>query len=605
MWKFRELREGQPERSPHEAEFFNVGDLDPSASIVREVIQNSLDAKLPESDSIRVRFTFAMHSASEDSKYYAGLKDHLKSCGFELDDNSYKKIPLLIVEDFGTRGLDGQINRSEIKEETKSNFYDFWWREGISKKEGREAGRWGLGKTVFHIYSKLRSFWGLTIRYDDNRMLLFGKSLLKTHRINGKLYDYSAYFTTDDSYDPIEIKESLKDFQDYFNISRTDQPGLSLVIPMIVPDITVDGILRAVILHYFFPIIRRNLIVEIDTGSSLHKLDDSSLCKYALKQNWTETPWEDRSVEDLLTFIEDAVTMPADQMLALQKSDGMLKMREDLFADKLKLSQKLYSENKLLAIRVPVMIYPSDSSPVESFFDVLIQKDDKLSKPDEFYVRSGITISEIKILKHNIRALLSADDEYVSRFLGDSESPAHTDWKERTENFQHKYKDAKPTLRFIRSSLREIAKILDTPPPGRDINFLKDIFYMEEPVEKEKGKKTKKPDIPSTERKPSIFVINKLRAGFTITLNNVERSFPFKATIRVAYDVIRGNPFSKYSPFDFDFESDALSIDLSGGTVTQAMKNKLHIMVHEGFELKVKGFDEHRDIIVDVREVME
>ena len=172
MWKFRGLREGQPERSPHEAEFFNVGDLDPAASLVREIIQNSVDARLPDSDSIRVRFTFVEHSKSKNSKYYTGLEEHLKSCDFKLEDNAFEKFPVLIIEDFGTCGLDGQIQRSKIKEDTKSNFYNFWWREGISKKEGSDVGRWGLGKTVLHVCSQLRSFWGLTMRYRDRKSVV-------------------------------------------------------------------------------------------------------------------------------------------------------------------------------------------------------------------------------------------------------------------------------------------------------------------------------------------------------------------------------------------------------------------------------------------------
>ena len=87
MWVFRELTKGQPERAPHEAEFFNVGDLDPSASLVREVIQNSLDAKITEKDSISVRFTFDTIKNSEKNKFFVGLKEHLESCGFDLDNN--------------------------------------------------------------------------------------------------------------------------------------------------------------------------------------------------------------------------------------------------------------------------------------------------------------------------------------------------------------------------------------------------------------------------------------------------------------------------------------------------------------------------------------
>ena len=49
----------------------------------------------------------------------------------------------------------------------KNNFYNFWWYEGKSEKKGKERGRWGLGKTTFHVASKIRLFFGLTVRQDD------------------------------------------------------------------------------------------------------------------------------------------------------------------------------------------------------------------------------------------------------------------------------------------------------------------------------------------------------------------------------------------------------------------------------------------------------
>jgi len=92
-----------------------------------------------------------------------------------------------VLEDFNTTGLDGPYE----PDAKGGNFYNFWWREGISEKKGQRAGRWGLGKTTFHIVSKIRTLWGLTVR-DDGKILLMGKALLKTHFLNGTRYHYYA-----------------------------------------------------------------------------------------------------------------------------------------------------------------------------------------------------------------------------------------------------------------------------------------------------------------------------------------------------------------------------------------------------------------------------
>ena len=99
----------------HEMEFFNVGGLRKADSLVREVIQNSLDARLPGQGTIRVRFTFG-EDGNSDGKYYDGLISHLKSCDLlppkyhsmqESLPSMQEAIPFLTIEDFGTSGLDG------------------------------------------------------------------------------------------------------------------------------------------------------------------------------------------------------------------------------------------------------------------------------------------------------------------------------------------------------------------------------------------------------------------------------------------------------------------------------------------------------------------
>lgn len=602
MWKFRKLTEGELERDPHEAEFFNVGDIDPAASLIREIIQNSLDAMQSGTNSIRVRFTFGKHAKSDDDPYYGGLIPHIESC--ELLPRVYSTndgVCFLTIEDFETTGLDGPVKREEIKEGRSGNYYNFWLCEGKSLKSGQNAGRWGLGKTAYHVASALRSFWGFTIRQDDQRRLLLGKSLLKTHLYKGVTYDYYGYFAGDD-YKPIEGKEVLDDFCRRFAIMRNGEPGLSVVIPMPVKDINYDSIIRSVIIHYFFPIIKGMLVVEVNHDSTQTILNASILRDIARQQDWENSPWTGQPVDSLMEFLEDAITMPSAKIISLQMPEGTPKMTEQLFADKLEEVRKLFSENKLLWLRVPVKIKENGKPEVNSHFDVYIQKDESLSKSDEFYIRAGITISEIKKLgNRRVRALLSAQDGAVCTFLGDSESPAHTDWKERTENFQNKYHRASGTLRFIKSSMQAIVGILDQPPPGLERNFLRDIFFIPESVKEESP--IVKPPPPPPPPQNQIFDVSRILGGFRIKLSNEEVNLPTQTFIRIAYDIRRGNPFSNYHPMDFDLTNQTLNINVVGGDVVALGQNHLKVSVREyNFEIQVTGFDNHRDLIVDVRE---
>ncbi len=608
MWNFRKLGEGEPERSPHEAEFFNVGDLDWSAAVVRESIQNSLDAKLPSAKNVLVRFSLKSEPLSKFTEYYSELVPHVRSCGFDFNPETKTEFKYLVIEDFGTTGLDGPITRTGLKNRGKSNYYNFWWREGISLKEGRDAGRWGLGKTVFFISSELRSFWGYTIRNNDNRELLLGKALLKSHPLDDNQYDYYAYFSVEDN-QPIESQDFIPEFKSRFGITRNNEPGLSIIIPYPVDDISTNTLIRAVIQHYFYPVIKGTLTVEIKDNSHSFTIDNNSIFELAGKQSWKETSWEHHSVESILFFIYNSVKTETNNFLKLNSYDGTPKISESLFGDCLEYARKRFNENNLVALHIPVKIESSDGPIQESYFQVFIQKNEDLFRPEEFYIRSGILISEIKMVRGNVRALLTAEDEPVAKFLGDSESPAHTDWKERTESFKQKYKLATYTLRFIRSSMRDLIKILDIPAPGIDKDFLKEIFNIPTEVGDTLGELP--PDefihVPAIKEDP--FNIQKITGGFTVSVHKKEHFKPTTAHLEVAYNAKRGNPFGNYDIWDFVFSvehkgANYINPEIRGGRITRVAQNTLIFAIETpGFALKITGFDPNRELVISLKQV--
>lgn len=603
MWYFSTLPEGEPERDPRESEFFNVGDLDPSASLVREVIQNSLDAKGQGNKSVHVEFTFGSHSFSSNTKYYENLVPHLASCGmlpngFVLEGS----IPFLAIEDFGTTGLDGPVNRGEVKPGEKSNYYDFWWKEGKSSKGGQDAGRAGLGKTVFSGTSQLRSFWGLTTRQDDHKTLLLGKSVMKTHKHpDGETYKYFSYFADDTHKKPMKDKGVIDDFCRAFSLRRTNEPGLSLVIPCPVAEITPEAIVRSVIIHYFFPIMRRMLVIGINHDSSRVVIDNLTLRAISQTQDWKGTAWEERDVDSLMKFLENVTIKPEEERISLELPKGTPRMSETLFGASLEEAKSLFSEDKLLWIHVPVMINTVGGGSSESFFEVYLQKDEVLKQADEFYIRSGITISEIKNLgNRRVRALLFVRDKMASTFLGDSEPPAHTDWKPRAEDFQKKYYHSERILLFVKYSMRDIVKILDQPSPGLNPDFLQDVFFINDETRTGDGVVKKIVRLPQP--LPQDFVVSRIQGGCKVSLSDRNVVLPLQAVARFAYDILRGSPFSNYHPLDFTLNSAPIRVSVSGGQVITINENQITFEVQsQDLELKVTGFDPNRDLVVDVR----
>lgn len=584
MWKFELLTPGQPERDPHEAEFFNVGRLNYASALIREAIQNSLDAHTD--DRVTVKFSLGSQHGWVKSGYCDGLLDHLKACDL-YPESADDKVSYLRIEDFGTSGLDGPID-------SPSNFFNFWWREGISGKQGGRAGRWGLGKTIYYVASSFRCYFGLTVRSDDKAQLLLGKAVLKTHQLRqSKYHDYGYFNPT--GYKPVDDPSELDKFRRYFHLEREDRPGLSLVIPA-PKELSLQALIGEGIVHYFFPIMQDKLVLEFGDATERVTLDKETLGDVARAHDWAGTEWEERAaeIESLLAFLEDAATKPEKELIVLREPSPVPRMSDAMLGDDIEAIRQTFNEGKLLWLRVPVSIMPKDGLNIQSFFEVFLQKDESLRQPDEFYVRSGIRISDIHtIVGRSVRALLSADDAPVAAFLGDSESPAHTNWNERTEEFSKKYFHSRDTLRFIKFAARDLVRMLDRQPAEKDPDLLKSIFSVPVSVHP--------PPPPRLVGENPRFSVSRVSGGFTLTPDGL--GVPINIRVRVAYDIRRGNPFSRYSALDFDLRASSILKKVSGGQILGVSGNEISVAaVGPDFKLTITGFDERRDLRVAVQE---
>lgn len=596
MWKFKKIEAGIPERNPHESEFFRL--TNPAEAVVREFIQNALDAR--SSNGIHVRIYFGVADHQGVSQFLDGLQPHLSACNFgnlSLCDN----ISYLVLEDFETTGLNG-----DTKWPSDSNFSKFWHGEGTSLKRGRMAGRWGLGKTTFHMISNIRTFFGFTVRNDNPCQLLMGKALLRTHRLNGDMYNYTGYFTQE-NWEPVNDSQMINEFKKTFNINRGDAPGLSIVILLPQKEITYDNVLRAVMTQYFYAIIAGMVKVEIEESERRITLDKDTLISTALGLRWVGTDWENVDLREILNFVKSSVENT--NLLELSILDpANPEITQSSFSNLAGLKEQ-FRGGEGCHFKVPVIIKTSNGSQLRSFYKIHLKRFQHLKKALEFYMRSGILIYETKTLGIKpIISLLIADEEPVAMFLGDCETPAHTDWNERTEGFKDKYENATRILRFIKNSVRDLVSILDEVPSQRLIDFLKEIFSIPVAAEKseKEGEKTKtRPNTIPPPKEP-LFNISSVMRGFTVTLNpkKTNIAFPLRALLKIAYDTRRGNPFKQYETFDFNLNNAPIIVTPQNCRILSKKPNELEIEITgAGFKLKVTGFDPSRDIVVNAMEI--
>ena len=204
--------------------------------------------------------------------YLKGLRSHLEAKESGLIERVTLTDPMdfLVIEDFGTRGLEGDIREDEDKraEGKKNDFFYFWRNIGRAVEGTTARGRWGLGKTVFQAASRINSFFGLTIRRGNPSKLLMGQSVLKIHWCDGSKhgpYGYYGLFEGDFVL-PFEEKQFVEQFSRDFSLRRNGESGLSVIVPFPDKEISPSEIMRAVVSQYFFPILSGDLVVTVVVG---------------------------------------------------------------------------------------------------------------------------------------------------------------------------------------------------------------------------------------------------------------------------------------------------------------------------------------------------
>jgi len=619
QWRFRAMQPGEMNVDPIEGEFFTTEALKSvTDALVREAIQNSLDASAGNGPVV-VRFSHhpspvACPGPGElQKRYIDGLSPHLLSRHSGLPEAPPLSEPLsfIAVEDYGTRGLQGDVLQyDDLDEDLKKNDFFYFWRNiGRTKKELTDLGRWGLGKTVFQAASRINTFFGLTVRRDDGRACLMGQSVLKIHKVDGARYAPYGYFGWFYGHLalPVDDPACLSRFSNDFSLDRLGKPGLSVVIPYPDKEINLRSCAGSVIRHYFFPILDGKLVVEFTFDGKKIRLGALNLDDYLKKSQWAEK----QGLPGLMDLARWAIQQPPEGFIRIREPQvgKRPKIAEELFdPERLESIRHEFSRGKRLAFHLPIPITRAKGAAVaHSWFSVFLERDERLEKPEDHFIRQGITIPEVTSLKHKgIRAIVSVTDSSLSAFLGDAENPAHTQWERNSKKFKSKYKLGPATLDFVKSSPRELVKILTQPKLGRDEQLLKHIFSVpldpsgnDEKPGYRKGDATDAPPISGIiDLEPGSYLqLSAVRGGFRLRRRTKATQVPRFVTVWMAYEVRSGNPFKKFTPLDFDVSQEPIRIQAEGVKLMLCRENTIQVeVVRPDFKLTVTGFDTRRDL---------
>lgn len=269
-WTFAEQLDCAQEMGPNNAMAQNFK-KSPYPSLIRESIQNSLDAVLDSNQPVVMQYQFISMNSSEYPELFS-LKDHIQGClDYYSENGNAKAIYDPMIEKFEDKDFNSQMGYIKIsdfntkgmeyeKNKTNSPFYAFVRSTGVSAKDGQsKGGSFGFGKAAYYLISPISTILVSTCTNEGSKFFE-GITSLCTHMVNGKKYANVGYYDdnggmpiTDESHIPEEFIRK---------IPGTDINILGFNIKE--KKSAVKEMVEAVLWNFWFAIYSNKLIVIID-----------------------------------------------------------------------------------------------------------------------------------------------------------------------------------------------------------------------------------------------------------------------------------------------------------------------------------------------------
>ena len=216
--------------------------------LVREAVQNSLDAARSSENNVQVDFGVGRFNSDLLSKELEGITETLR------EEFPKKEYDYLYIRDIGTEGLTGPLHFSQKGSNQKNNLLKLVYEIAKPQDEKEAGGSWGYGKTIYY-----RIGIGLVVYYsriltDDggyqSRLAVClvedekdPKSLLRDIKLNsrrglawwGQSYSYVSGNSLDYSTIPETDDRKISQFLSIFGIEpyTGKDTGTVVIIPYI------------------------------------------------------------------------------------------------------------------------------------------------------------------------------------------------------------------------------------------------------------------------------------------------------------------------------------------------------------------------------------
>ncbi len=435
----------------------------PYASLVRESIQNSLDAVLDERYPVKMEFSIG----SINPRYYPEffkLRQHMDGCikHFNSNNDAYRLYQPMIdylkgleqsegykgnlyyikVSDSNTKGMEYEEGN------TDNPFYAFVRAAGVSSKNDSTAGgSFGFGKAAYFYISPIRTILVSTKTEKDN-VFFEGVASLCTHELEGddKLYVSVGYYDNKNG-NPITIQENIPErFQrDDFGtdiyilgIDASDEKEQERIL---------DEMKKAILSNFWFAIYANRLKVEIGNKIEISKDNIIPIMEKCFPDDLDSKPKSNGY--NPRPYLDAVANAGCDKNHIIITSN-----MPTIGNVKLYVVKKKKATDKILYMRKPLMLV----------------KAERTKSYNGFY---GVFVCE---------------DEKGNKVLRKTENPAHTEWHSSNWRENGKKVDkGKEALKEVDDFIKDaIEKLFSTRDKNiQSIEGLEDFLYIPTAVEED------------------------------------------------------------------------------------------------------------------------
>lgn len=429
---------------PNDAMAQNFRDEAPWASLIRESIQNSLDAVYDGTTPVRVEFTFKDLSKASFPNFFE-LKGHIQGClnYYPNNQNANRKFTPMLdffadgqedgyklgyikVSDYNTKGM------NYVPDTTDSPFYAFVQAAGVTVKDSASGGSYGFGKAAYFNISPISTIL-VSTRTIDNNQFFEGVSALCTHKCENVKYTAVGFYSNNER-EPISRNDEIP------VPFRRKESGTDVLIMGIKPtnQDDISEMIAAVIRNFWLAIYSDKLEVVIGDYNINQETLSSMVKRYF--------PKEDDSTK---SYSENYNPRPYYETVLKANTDN---------------NHKLFEE------RLPIL------GDVKLYVQRSKNADDKISY---FRQQKMLIYNKKNGTNYGYYAVFVCEDRNGNIVLKSTEPPAHNRWIAKNSDNVSQARDALNEIEgFIQRSLDSFFEVGTTT--SLSITDLEDYLYNED-----------------------------------------------------------------------------------------------------------------------------